>query len=232
MGYLYSFNGSFGRRNWFTALSRSSGWVPAADGFRAYASFGGSGLEVMDRNGVLRRIGSTGGTGITPVVGGFGQVFTRIGHSVNLFDPIDGSLSWNYLHESPEFVRTTSEVALRGETVYVNFGDSLTAIARDTGEFLWEWEPPVTLEGNIVVTDSHLFVGSSTDSRTFAIDLSSKTLDWSTPNHGALAVSDQFLFISGSDSLQAFRMTASVPEPSTVPLFLAAVLCMIFRRRI
>lgn len=92
---------------------------------------------------------------------------------------------------------------------------------------LWEWTSPAPLSTNVVVTDSHLFVGN--DTTTYAIGLASRSLEWSAEYGGQLAVTGNHLVVSNGAAVHAFAL---VPEPTALAMssLLAAGALKLMRR--
>jgi outer membrane protein assembly factor BamB len=120
----------------------------------------------------------------------------------------------------------TGQPTLANGVLYANDGGNLVALDELTGDTLWNWTPPTgSLTGTMIATDNVLF--ASTGTTTYAVDLSTHVPDWSYGVSGKLALSDDTLFVAGSNgTLYAF----SVPEPSTVGLAAAAIMLFIGRR--
>jgi hypothetical protein len=146
------------------------------------------------------------------------------GNVITQFDPTNQYATWNYKPASGSVYN--HGLAVGGSALYANFGNTLRAIDRSTGAFLWDWTAPTFLTSNVVLTNSHLFVGG--DTQTFAINLSTRAMDWSAPYSGALAIDKGFLFISNTKALHAFNL--AVPEPSSVVLLMMAGALLRFSR--
>jgi outer membrane protein assembly factor BamB len=71
------------------------------------------------------------------------------------------------------------QATVKGDVIFANDGGALTAWNAVGGTLLWTWIAPGSeaLDGNIVATDSHVFLQSA--SRTYAVNLSTRTVDWS-----------------------------------------------------
>jgi PQQ-like domain len=143
----------------------------------------------------------------SPIAVGPHEVYVPWGVVITQFDPTSRYATWEY--KTPSVAIANHGIAVGDTALYINYGTTLRAISRQTGSFLWQWTAPTTLTSNVVLTDSHLFVGS--DSETFAIDVASRAKAWSAPYGGSLAVVGDFLFISNPDALHAFSL--AVPEP-------------------
>jgi outer membrane protein assembly factor BamB len=123
---------------------------------------------------------------------------------------------------------TSLQPTVAHDLIFVAAGRTLQARSEMTGDVVWSWNMPAgdagELERNLVATDNLLFCGS--DFRTYAVDLASRASVWSHPFGGHLALSDQKLFIAGTDG----QMTAiQLPEPTAAAA--AASLIALARRR-
>lgn len=83
----------------------------------------------------------------------------------------------------------------------------------------WIGPGGATISGNIVVTDSHVFVQSG--SATHAVNLSTRSIDWSYPAFGDIAIGDGVLAIVDDAAVHVFSITLDLSLP-VAPLGLTA----------
>lgn len=107
------------------------------------------------------------------------------------------------------------QATVRGNVIYVNDGGRLTAWDAVNGTFLAAWSGPgsATIEGKIVVTDTHVFVQSFTT--TYAVNLSTRRVDWSYAAAGSIAIGDGLMAIVDDTSLHVFLIATGPPLPPT-----------------
>ena len=241
-GGMYSFNASTGSQNWFGNVPQNDGWTPAIDGRYAY-TYTGSG-STAPITGIFEVLDLKTGA----VVASYSDpVFHQLGFTVNsavvlgpnhdAFTINNGRLvSWDItlspadpLHIAWSQTNSFSgQPTLANGDLYVISGGALDVLDESTGSLLWSWSPPSgSLSGPMIATDGFLFATTSTE--TFAVDLSSEATAWSYPISGILALSDDTLFIGGTDgAVYAF----AVPEPSSIALLLLGAIGLLGSRRI
>jgi hypothetical protein len=219
-GGAYRFDGANGAERWFAELPQYDDWTPAVDGTHAYAYVGedAPGLYVLDRQtGTLAfTIPDTNfqwdgwSMGTAPVLTHDGDVLATHDGRLIRFDVQGRRIDWevdrNFL----------GQATVRGDVIYVNDGGTLTAWNALAGTLLWTWIGPGGggVDGNIVVTDTHVFVQST--STTYAVRLSTRTIDWSYAAAGSIAIGDGVLAITDDASLHLFSITdPSLPLPPT-----------------
>ena len=214
-GGLDNYNGVTGHIQWFASMPQEYGWIPAANNDKVFTSFNGH-LTMVDKatgSQQLLLAPSGGGYGSsTPTAVGPHEAYVPWGNVITQFDPTNRYATWEY--KIPSGGIYNHGIAIGDGALYVNFGATVKALDRHSGGFLWEWTAPTTLTSNVVLTNSHLFVGN--ESETFAINLATHTKDWSAPYGGSLAVEKNFLFVSNTNALYAFGL--AVPEPSSAML--------------
>ncbi len=137
---------------------------------------------------------------LAPVLGGKSDVYAIQGGRLLRFGTDNRRLVWN---RAGGYV---GQPALAAERIYAysDAGTRLKVLDETSGQKLWLWQAPQgeTLQSNIVLTDTHAFVG--TQSATYCIDLAQHAMVWSTPVAGSLALDAGHLFIAGQDG----RLTA------------------------
>lgn len=220
-GGAYRFDGADGTERWFAELPQYDVWTPAVDGSYAYAYVGeyAPGLYVLDRQaGTLAftipdpNFAWDGWSMNTaPVLTHDGDIVATHDGRLLRFDVQGRRIEWEL---SRNF---RGQATVKGDVIVANDGGTLTAWNAVTGTLLWSWIAPGSqaLDGNIVVTDTHVFVQST--SMTYAVDLSTRAIDWSYAAAGSIAIGDGVLAITDGPSLHAFSIAtdASAPVPPT-----------------
>lgn len=233
-GGAYRYDGANGGREWFRDLPQYDDWTPAVDEQYVYAYVGEyqPGLYVMDRQtGVVefsiadRNFDWNGWSmHLAPVLTNDGDIVAIQDGRLIRFDVDGRSIDW-------EMSRSFSgQPSIAGETLFAIDSNSLTAWNAATGDYQWTWAPTGgdSVVGNIIATDSHIFVQSRTT--TYAVNLSTREADWSYDAAGSLALGEGIFAIVDGSSLHAFSVSA-VPEPSTVCLICCAgLMCRLNRR--
>lgn len=225
---VFAANAISGDRLWRTEATGSyGGYVMegesvAVDENYVYFFKGGS-LVVLGRDGALVKalenqffskngLSYFGGYQGAPVLDGNGRIFTFIdnySYSQSLplaaFSLTADRAIWrtSYSYTGQPAVRGNRLFAIRSSSRIVDLIDVATGLVSgsiDVGG-------PVNLTGNVVLTDSHLFVSSATT--TYAVDLndSSYPVVWRTSFGGELALTpDGYLTISTSTGLHAVKL--------------------------
>jgi outer membrane protein assembly factor BamB len=223
-GGAYGFSGQTGAQRWFTTLPQYDEWTPAVDSDFVYSYVG----EYSPALYVLNR--STGSLAysisdpnfdwngwsmnLAPVLGGNNDVLAIHNGRLISFDLASRSIGW-------ELSRNFSgQPTVAGGVIYAIDSNTLTAWDQRTAALLWSWAAPDgrPVQGTMVATDSHIFVGTSTD--TYAISLLSHTSDWSFNAVGSLALDNGVLYISGSNG---WLTAIGVPEPNAGILLMVIV---------
>lgn len=203
-GGLNTFDAATGEARWFAGLAQFDQWTPAVDASHAYANVGGK-LSVLRRadGSVAAEMDlpgySWGGwsSHVIPVLAGNARVLARSGGPFNangqsstltLASPLSvPQIAWSV---NGAFV--TDPVVARG-VVYVANASPLQLEARSlaTGQIQWTWPLPSAQDtgffGNLVVTDSHVFVSSNR--KTYAVDLAGRNTAWTYGRPGHKAIS-------------------------------------------
>lgn len=205
-GGMVSFNIADGTRNWFAALGQFDRWTPTVDGRYAYAfmpaglnaidiTTGAPAFMVADPNSGSNNTGVFGspmqiGPGNVVVVNGPGT-YGQVNHLLN-FDVDARSVKWSI----PGSFSQAS--AFNNGTIYTVNGAQVEARSALDGSRQWAWFPdeasvdPFGTDSsrdgrNIIVTDNLLFVSSNT--KVYAVSLSTHQAVWSYPVPGTLALS-------------------------------------------
>jgi outer membrane protein assembly factor BamB len=220
-GGMYAYDAFTGQRLWFRELNQYDEWTPAVDEQYAYAYIGEScsgcnnaGLNIVNRQtgAIVTRIGDSGfdwhgwSMELAPVIGSAQNVIVIQNSRLICFDAVNKKIAWQV---SGAF--TGQPVVAKGEIYSINGGGILDVRNEATGTLLWTWQPPEgALTGTIIVTDSHVI--AATASNTYAVDLLSRTMTWSYPAAGTLALANQTLYIGGSGSLTAIAAEEQSPS--------------------
>lgn len=197
-GGMYAFAGSTGREKWFNDnLPQVDGWTPAVDGKYAYTYLDNTLSFVKRSTGELagtiegapfnRKMLSARGQSV--VLGSQHDALGFGNNRLTSFDLKAGTVRWT---RDEGF---NSQPALASGMIYVVRNGTFAVLSERSGKQLWMWSTPNdTLDGPVIVTNSHAFVAS--ENSTFAIDLNTHQMVWSYPLGGALSLSDGTLYIA------------------------------------
>jgi len=228
-GGMYGFNGTSGAQLWFSdVLPQYDQWTPAVDETRAYAYLGGysPALYVLNRaTGAveftiadLNVDGYVWSTGAAPVLGSSGNVLAVQDGRLISFDLANRKIGY-------EIARAfAGQASLAHGVIYCINAGALSARDEATGGPLWSWEAPGggVLTGTIVVTNTHLFAGTSTI--TYALDLATHEMVWSYPAGGALTLGNSSLYLAGGNRLlTAIGVSPATSNPPPVALELSVL---------
>jgi outer membrane protein assembly factor BamB len=226
-GGMYSFNAKNGDENWFGSVAQYDLWTPAVDDNYCYAYTGQ--FTVLNRaTGATRTVVSDPNSawngysmGTAVVLGTMHDAFaTNGGHLLDL-DTAGLKINWS---KQGGF---QGQPCLANGTLYVNRNGGVAALDESTGEQRWVWYlTDASLNSNaMVVTDNLLF--ACTTNTLYAIDLNTHDTAWTYPVSGRLALSDNVLYVAGSNG----TLTAlAVPEPATAGLVCIAAHVALLRR--
>lgn len=220
-GGAYRFDGTDGTQRWFTGLEQYDAWTPAVDATYLYAYLGeySPALYVRDRQTGAAVFSipdpnfSWNGWSMhtAPVLTHDGDVLATHDGRLLRFDVQGRRIQWELKRDF------RGQFAVNGDVIYANDGGTLTAWNAQTGGLLWTWLGPGSgvMTGNIVVTDTHAFVQSSTT--TYAVNLSSRATDWSYAAAGSLAMGNGLLAITSGASVHVFSIAVdpTLPLPPT-----------------
>jgi len=221
-GGMYGFDAFSGRQEWFLGLPQYDDWTPAVDETYAYAYVGeySPGLYVADRiTGELAfwipddEFDWNGWSmNLAPVLGGRDDVIAIHDRRLISFDVAGRRIGWQ---RASAF---SGQPAVRDGVIYAVDGGALAAVDQTTGADLWRWSAPTAdpLVGQIVVTDTHLFVRTATT--TYAIEILSRAAQWSYPRAGNLALGNETLYIAQADG-----MLTAIAMPEYIPAAIAGL---------
>ena len=202
-GGMYAFDGTNGHQDWFYGLPQYDLWTPAVDENWAYSYVGeySPGLYVVDRltGKLVFQIPDPGfawdgwSMNLAPVLGGLSDVFAIHNGRLIRFDLNTRSIDWV---NDENF---TGQPTVVNGVVYAISSGALGVYDQKTGIRQWMWEAPGggTLQDTIILTDSHAFVRTATD--TYCIDLAMRNNVWSYPAAGHLSLGEGTLYIAGSN---------------------------------
>ncbi len=214
-GGAYRFDGANGAQRWFADLPQYDVWTPAVDATYVYAYLGENapGLYVLDRQTGTRAFTipdpnfdwNGWSMRTAPVLTHDGDIVATHDGRLLRFDVQGRRIEWE-LNRS-----FTGQATVAGNVIFAIDAGALTAWHAIAGTLLWTWIAPGSqaLDGNIVVTDSHAFVQST--SSTYAVNLATRTIDWSYAAAGSIAIGDGLLAITDDRSLHVFVVG---PHPS------------------
>ena len=208
-GGMYAFGKKTGALRWFAPLQQYDQWTPAVDATQAYAYVGGT-FSAQDRHsgqpvfsvqdpGFIWSGWSMGNTSV--VLDGQSDAYVINSGRLMQFDLAQRRIGWSRADDY------TGQPAVAHGVLYAvsRSGTMLKALNPANGKLLWSWALNTgTLNSNLVVTDTHLFVGTS--STTYAIDLQQRQSVWQTPVGGSLALGANRLFIVGTDTVTAIAL--------------------------
>ena len=218
-GGMYAFDAYTGFQKWFSNLPQYDQWTPAVDQNFAYAYLGENSPALY----VLNRL--TGemvfsipdpdfdwngwSMNLAPVVGGADDIIVIHDGRLISFDITNRNIRWQLAGNF------SGQPSIANGIIYAINSGALTARAQQTGNQIWAWEIPAdNINGTIIVTNSHLFV--QTSSKVYAIDLNTHQDVWSAtiPANSNLTISGNSLYIAGADgSLKAIGFE-QVTSPS------------------
>lgn len=202
-GGAYAFDVATGNQKWFTSLNQYDQWDPAVDATQVYAYTGSYTPEVtvIDRSSgtVTFNIADPGfvwngwSMNLAPVLGSSNDLLAIQGGRLLSFDLNGRKIGWQL---SGSYV---GQVSVGKGVLYVINSSELEARSEADGSFKWAWIPPSgTPTGNIIVTDSLIFVSSAT--ATYAVDVATHQTAWSYPKAGLLSLTASgMLLIATSD---------------------------------
>ena len=226
-GGMYSFDAFTGENEWFARLPQYDNWTPAVDDDYAYAYVGGDFFAIDRATGEqFLQIDDPGWNwrgydmDLAPVLGGRDDVFVINGGRLIRFDLETERIGYvqNYGFDG--------QPSIRDGVVYGVTSQGLTGLDQETGTPIWNWSPGLgrTLVGQMIVTDSHIFVGDGT--RTYAVEIASRRNDWTIDRAGHMSLADDTLYIANAQTITAVSMPAYIPVdpvsmsisgPSSVP---------------
>ena len=214
-GGMYAFDAFSGQQRWFRPLQQYDQWTPAVDETHAYAYVGeyDPGLYVVDRvTGELAykipdpHFDWNGWSmNLAPVLGGAHNVLAIHDGRLISFDTVSRTIRWEI---APGF---TGQPSVAHGAIYAIRNGALVVLDEETGAEAWRWQPPAgSLSDTLIVTESHVITG--TGSATYAIDLLQRSLAWTFPAGGHLALGDDMLYIASANGmLTAISMPGFTP---------------------
>ena len=246
-GGLSAFNSTTGAQSWYTSVPQQSGWSVAADSHDLYLYMGdGSGspgpspgrLYAINRATgsidyqILDPRSNSSDALMNPTLGPNSDAFVISGYPYFTngsrligFDLANHVISWQ--RQATTTNGYTGDIALANGRLYTEDSGILTVLDENSGSQLWTWTPGAgqSLFGNLIVTDSAVFVSSG--SGIYAIDLQTHLPVWSTSFSGTLSMADNMLFAVGQNSLHAYSLGTPVPEPPTMQLAIAVAIFLL-----
>ena len=192
-GYTASFDAITGELLWEVVNAQANAlWEPAFDGENLYVPYyfpstRGWGLRAIDpANGDVEfEIASDvrWRYGISPVLGSDTNVIMA-GQGLVSYDIENQTVNW----QIPSSLGYGQPAVALGR-VFVVRNAQLHVYEESTGELLWSWDAPATLEDYVAVSATHVFI--STRYETYAIDLSAQTSVWSYPQGGRPSLTNE-----------------------------------------
>ena len=216
-GGSYRFDGNNGNQRWFHDLPQYDDWTPAVDQDYVYAYVGeySPGLYVLNRQTGARLFSipdpnfdwSGWSMNLAPVITDDGDVIAIHDGRLISFDVDGRRIGW----ESQRSYK--GQPVIVGDVIYAIDAGTLTAVDASDGTFLKAWDPPagVSVSGNMIATNSHLFVQSPTT--TYMLDIGTFDIAWSYEASGSIALGDDHFAIADGTVLHTFT---TVPEPTSL----------------
>jgi outer membrane protein assembly factor BamB len=215
-GGMYAFGAFTGEDLWFRDLPQYDQWTPAVDESYAYAYLGeySPGLYVTDRftGEPVFEIPDPDfewegwSMNLAPVLGGANDVLVIQADRLISFDLANRDIRWQ------RDAHFAGQPSVANGVIYAISSGALSAREQLTGNALWGWEPPEgSLKETIIVTNSHLFVRTS--SAVYVVDIETHRQVWSYPTSGHLTISEDTLYIASTGGLLVAINYESNPSP-------------------
>lgn len=231
-GGMCAFDAYTGSQKWFTNLPQYDQWTPAVDENFAYAYLGENSPALYALNRLTGEVVYSipdldfewdgWSMNLAPVAGGADDIIVIHDGRLISFDTTNRNIRWQLAGNF------SGQPSVANGIVYAINAGALTVHDQQTGNQLWAWEQPAdNISGTIIVTNSHLFV--QTSSKVYAIDLKTHQDIWSAtiPAKSNLTISRNFLYLAGADgSLKAigFEQVASPPLDYLMPCIYSLLL--------
>ena len=190
-GGMYRFDAVTGEQDWFREVNQYDQWTPAVRDGLVYAYTGSYSPKVSVADAATGAIVyeiadpnfSWNGWSMNtaPVLGASNNLLAIQANRLVSFDLANRRIGWE---------RTgtyAGSVTVAGDVLYVVNNSQLEARRASDGSLVWTWVPPQgQATGTLLVTDNLAFVSTAT--RTYAVDLASRTHVWAHPSGGHLAL--------------------------------------------
>lgn len=136
-----------------------------------------------------------------PIIGTMDNAILTAEYGIKSIDLGRSTVKW-FIYEG-DYIRS---IAAGNNQVFAIVKGSLVAYNEQNGARLWQWQPEGdSLETNLVVTASHVFVGSKT--RTYAFAINEQKLDWTYGHSGGLSYGgENSLLISSGSTLHVINL--------------------------
>jgi hypothetical protein len=218
-GGAYCFDAYSGHQDWFLGLPQYDDWTPAVDEAYAYAYLGeySPGLYVINRltGSLAFKIADPAfdwdgwSMNLAPVIGGQGNVLAiHDGRLIN-FDVGNRRIAYQIQQ------RFTGQVSVAKGIVYAINDGNIDLRDESTGNLLHTVDISDSFYDAMIVTDSHIIARSQ--SRTYAISLETKEVEWQCSLSGYMALSDDRLYIADSSG-RLTAVAAAAVVPATPPV--------------
>jgi hypothetical protein len=257
-GGVRSLGAGSGTQDWVSDLPQQHGWSPAADTGHVYAFLGQGGSIPGPVAGTLyafnRSDGNLDYTILDPsshndsrgngIDAGISTVLLGAHGDAFVVDGVNGSLGGNNLVRFDLANRSIvwethggyqAGIALANDKIFAVTTTGLEVRDAFSGTSLWTWSAPggAFIVSNVLVTNTQVFV--STDRDTYAIDLQTHAISWTTHFGGKLSLADHWLYITGigrldNSDVNLVAVDVVVPEPSSAYLLAAGLLGLIVWR--
>ena len=219
-GGMYSFDAYSGQQYYFTALPQYDQWTPAVNATTAFSYVGtgtSGGLYALDRMTGQQQyfindpnMGWSGySMNLAPVLGGKDDAFVVYAGRLTRFDLRNKTIAYSI---SGNF---QGQPSIKEGVVYAVGAGELDARDQLTGQVLWSWKKSGDpLLGSVQLTSGHAFVRSA--SKTYMVDLATRTDVWSYAESGELSIGAGALFIAQTNGDLTSIGFAQLPKPTSV----------------
>ena len=212
-GGMYAFDAVAGTQLWFTGLPQYDKWTPAVDAGAAYSYVGGLFYALNRSDGTIAYqitdpnyswVGYS--MNLAPVLGGANNALVIYNGRLVSFDLLNKSIGYDVPGSF------SGQPSVLAGVIYAVDGGELVALDELTGAELWSWgNPGKSLLGTVIVTDSHVFVRSSTT--IYAVDPASRTSVWSYADSGDMSIGTGAIYLARSDGKLTALEFEQVPNP-------------------
>ena len=203
-GGIQGFNDTTGEHLWQGSADWADHWEPAVNGEYVFAPNNGDITALDHESGeVLFSIDANISTQ-TFVLGSQNKVITY-GAQLASYHIGTQTARW-----STSAAGGSYQMPAVGNGLVITVQDNLLKAFNElNGELVWQWTPSQSLQSNIVLTASHVFVASN--STTFALNLRTQDVDWEFSQGGDLSLGREgALVISSGTRIKVIEVGRSL----------------------